>query len=441
MVSRIVALVFTLSCASTQAPLPILPHLTWATPVERDPSLPSIGLARFEDTRPIEVRNGSSPGIQFGWFSIRREGDHRTGDAAFAGDLVMGLRRDARETLVRSGDFSDVQTVEFDPLALDEAELAHALSSAQLDYALSATLDEFAGVQYQSFSMTPMRVGWIRNRFGPASGRVSVSYRLYDKKGIVWSERINTDHESPDATIVQAALDSMAITNEALAQAVHTLVAAQRPRSMRVIPVRVLDGCDLGRKRAARLIAEVSRVFSREADLLFRPEYQIWDPPDAPWHPAPLLDALTQIDPSEGGFVVGLARFGKGQTPGLPDDRYGLSRSFGRHAIARCESRKVEPLTVIHEFGHLMGAVHVSDRASVMHPKAVFDARFFDPLNRRILLAIRDREIGRPLSREVINRLGAIYRAASRFPDKVEPRGLELTLNALERIPSSKLGQ
>jgi hypothetical protein len=43
-----------------------------------------------------------------------REGENRTGDAAFADEIAEGVRRDVAATLARSGDFSEVVLVPFE---------------------------------------------------------------------------------------------------------------------------------------------------------------------------------------------------------------------------------------------------------------------------------------------------------------------------------------
>ena len=90
-------------------------------------------------------------------------------------------------------------------------------------------------------------------------------------------------------------------------------------------------------------------------------------------------------------------------------------------------------VTLIHELGHLFGAVHVRDRSSVMHDAMEFDGRFFDPLNRRILRATRARPLGKPLPAEMERRVGAIYATAARFPECCQPDSLAASRAALSR--------
>ena len=111
---------------------------------------------------------------------------------------------------------------------------------------------------------------------------------------------------------------------------------------------------------------------------------------------------------------------------------FGLADLFGQHAVVGCELAGEAPtVTVIHELAHLFGAVHVYDRSSVMHDVVEFKGRFFDPLNRRILLATRERPFGAPLPVEIARRVRAIYTAASRFPECCDPEGLAAALAAV----------
>ncbi len=70
-----------------------------------------------------------------------------------------------------------------------------------------------------------------------------------------------------------------------------------------------------------------------------------------------------------------------------------------------------------------------------------FDGRFFDPLNRRILRAARERAFGDPLSGSTIGRLRAIYRAAADFPAEVDAEGLASAQAALERVARPEFSQ
>jgi len=75
----------------------------------------------------------------------------------------------------------------------------------------------------------------------------------------------------------------------------------------------------------------------------------------------------------------------------------------------------------------------VKDTASIMHGTADFDARLFDPLNRRILRDLRARDFGRALEPAEAARLASIYRG-ERGEDAVDPSDIDGALRALERL-------
>ena len=289
-------------------------------------------------------------------------------------------------------------------------------------------MEEFSGVQAQSARVSPLSVGWVRNRFEAPVGRVAVDYRLYASGDVVWQERIHTEYEAPGRSITGAVLDAMAMTNEKLARRLAEVVRSRpEPRS---IEVRVLDGCGLGSERVARLMDEVNEVYEHEVDLSFVADYEVWRPSDF---------SEVRVEQPRGGIALVLSPHlpepESGELFAEPNALFGIADTLGGRAVVGCrEPRRVRPLTAIHEIAHLFGAVHVWDRSSVMHPVAEFDGRFFDPLNRRILETARERPFDGPLPAEMSGRLGAIYRAAERFPDRVLARDLEAAVVALERV-------
>jgi hypothetical protein len=161
--------------------------------------------------------------------------------------------------------------------------------------------------------------------------------------------------------------------------------------------VRVLDGCALGADGARRLIAETSEVFERECEVALVARPEVWSPPTDAEDLDALLAAALREAPPPGGVVLALAPAEQVRDFDLATERTGLAVPLGRHAVAVCPRRgEASVLTASHELGHLFGASHVDDPASIMSPTADFDARFFDPENRRILRAQRDRDFGNP---------------------------------------------
>jgi hypothetical protein len=196
--------------------------------------------------------------------------------------------------------------------------------------------------------------------------------------------------------------------------------------------VRVLDGC-APEPITRRLFAGTSAVFTREADVALVPRPEPWTVPAEARDLDSLLDAARRVDPPPGGVVLALAPFDAARDFSLGTQRTGLAVPLGSHAVALCpEEGKASVLTAAHELAHLFGAVHVREPASIMNATADFDARFFDPLNRRILNALRERDFARPLDHAESGRLSAIYRAAERHPDAVDAADLDRALRALD---------
>ena len=406
--------------------MPIPAHLSWPVEESGTSDLPRLGVGRFTDVRPPAEREGVRPPLRVGSRGLVREGENRTGDAAFADEVTEGVRRDVTATLARSGDFSEVVLV---PFEAGEWPAQHAL-----DYALVASVEEFAGVQYQRSEVSPFWIGWLRNRYRAPTGSVRVHYRLYDPLGLVWEGRIETRREIEDASITAAALDAMALNSEELSGRLRKVIPGERADA-RVVATRVLDGCQLGRRGVAGVVKDASDVFEREAGLRLSPIPEPWRPPEAAELEAVLSELVRGIEPPPGGIVLALMPLESAGAGWLPEVRYGIADHLGSHVLVGCTAGgEVRTVTAIHEIGHLLGAVHVRDRSSVMHAVAEFDGRFFDPLNRRILRASRTRPFGEPLPVQMRRRLEAIYRAAARFPGQVEPRDLEAALTALREV-------
>lgn len=413
-------------CALSVPPAALGPHLAPDIPEDAlGRSRLRLGVAPFIDARSRLDRSGASPQLQLHWYGLARRGENRTGDAAFVGDVAGATRADAMTTLARTGAFSEVRPVE-----ASDADASQVARVQQLDLVLTASIESLAGVQLQDLTISFGLVGWFRNRLSEPEGIASVQYRLYDREGLRFETLVEARHSLPGSTIAQAAADAMAKANERMAEQTYRWVSRRDRPSFRTVPVLVLDGCDLGSARSARLMQETSRVFEREADVEFA---HTWRP-----HPAqepsddlrPALDRLDRIEPDRDGIVLAfLPLASRGLR--LSDPPYGLAPQLGRRAVVGCApDGAVRPLTILHEVGHLFGAVHVRDRSSVMHPRAEFDARFFDLYNRRILRATRGRPFGDRLPEAMARPLAAIYRDAN--PDQVYPAELESALRTLE---------
>ncbi|MEX2208565.1 MAG: hypothetical protein WEF50_20305 [Myxococcota bacterium] len=375
------------ACACATLPASIEPHLTW--PIERadaaDPR-PRLGVGALSDERLPSARVGQRPPLALGWLGFSREGVERTGDDAYAGPVLEAARADLLATLARSGTFASVASVAFDPRAPGSWPEA-----AAPDYVLTGALGEFTGSQWRSFLLTPFRVGFVRDRFGAPRARVSASYELWTREGLVWQETVTTLVESDREDLADAVLEALARNDEKLALRLDRNLRP-RTRPPRRLEVRVLDACALGAEGVRRLVAETSEVFERECEVALVAQPETWSVPADATDLEELLAAAALVEPPPGGVVLALAPAQQVRDFDLATERTGLAVPLGRHAVAVCPERgEASVLTASHELAHLFGAVHVDDPASIMNPTADFDARFFDPKNRRLLREARER--------------------------------------------------
>ncbi len=422
------AWIFVVGCALRITPAPIEPHLS-AVPNRGSPGRLVLGVGVFLDGRPPEARLEVHPPLRPLWIGLVRRGEVLTGDASFVGEVAAGVRRDAIATLARSGAFSAVRPVEVDdPAAPARQRLP------DVDLVLTATIEEFRALQQQNSTLSLLRVGWLRNRFEDSIGFAKIRYRLYDDSGLLHEYEIQAEHVSAGQPITRAALDAMAVTNETLARRLFADLDQRKEAEHAIVPLRVLDACDLGRERVLALMRDAGEVYGREFGLGFRVEYRSWRKPISAAAAEAVLSELRKNVPAADGAVLALVPNRRSLAPAFVDQPFGLADPFGQHAVVGCAPGGEPPVvTLIHELGHLFGAVHVRDRSSVMHDAMEFDGRFFDPLNRRILLATRARPFGAPLPEEIDRRVRAIYEAASRFPECCEPESLEAALAALAK--------
>ncbi len=415
-------------CASG-GPAAFEPHLAW--PVSDDAGwamAPPLGVTAFADERPEELRASYRPELHMRRLGIAREGVERTGDADFARPVAQGVRAELIATLQRAGTFASVTPVEFDPR--DPAAWAERGAPPLV---LTGAIEVFEGRQWRSFSVTPLQVGFVRERWGPAEGRVSLRIELWSKAERLWEARISTRHDSSEGGADDAALEALALDAEKLALRLDARLRGRRALPPHKLELRVLDGCDLGDARVRRLIADTSAVFEREAGVVLVATREAWPQRARGASLDALLEAAQRFAPPPGGVVLGLAPAQQVSELALRSVRTGLAVPLGAHAVALCVGEdEASVLTASHELAHLFGAVHVRDPASIMHTTADFDARFFDPLNRRILRSLRQRDFARPLDAEQTAQLAAIYREAEQG-ELVEPGDVGSALRALER--------
>jgi len=431
-----VACLAALGCAMRIPPAQIQPHLPEVTDQGALDRL-RLGVGIFVDSRPLEDREEARPPLRVSGLELARRGDVRTGDASFVGDVAAGIRRDAIATLLRSGTFSSVRSVQVDAATARGGQIPD-----DLDLILTAEIEEFGAVQYRNSGLHPFRIGWMRSYFGDPLGFARIRYQIDERSGRSQVHMIEAEHVSEGQTITDAALDAMAVANESLARRLYADWLPKSASSYRVVPVRVLDACGLPGRRASELMRSVSEVFEREAGLRFRSEIEGWgDPPVR----ADLKEVLAEVRrqvPTADGIVLALVPRRRLRTPAFTAEPFGLAIPFGQHVVVRCEADGRIPLvTVIHELGHLFGAVHARDRNSVMHPVAGFDGRFFDTLNRRILRVMCERPFDAPLPPGTARRLRSIYATAARYPESYVIEDLEVAISALATPNQDRLAR
>ncbi len=406
-----------LGCAVRPSPVAPEPHLPMVA-VER-PRRPdvAIGLAPFGDLRSELSLDPQRPPLGPAWLGIVREGENSTGAGSFLRDVSSAAREDAARTLRYSQLFREVRLV-------DSATVPEGL-----DFVLTGDIEELVGFQFQRTALGLFSVAGYQSRLDPPIGTARVRFRLIGPAGEIWSQRIETRVQTEGISMEQVALDALAATNERLAIALFQMWSESAQEAPRRVPVRVLDACGLGGRRARQLVDDAGEIFTREVRVAFRPSIETWLAPEQGGAGA-LLDAAEELSPPEGGFILVLAPRDRGPLPPLRRERSGLARQLGRHAVVICSGVEPQIVTVAHEIAHLFGAVHSPDRGSIMHAIAFFEARFFDPANRRILASSRDRPFGEPLPADLVRRLRAAYSEGA-AQDEIAPAVLQAALRAL----------
>jgi hypothetical protein len=418
-----------LGCAGLH-PRAFEPHVRWARSDDTGwATAPALGVAPLADERVPELRIGYRPGIHWRWLGVAREGVERTGDADFARPVADGVRGDLVATLARAGTFASVTPVGFDPR--DPAAWPEAGAPPLV---LTGAIEVFEGKQWRSLSLSPVQLAVIRERWGPAEGRVSLRIEVWSKAERVYEGRVSTDHDLPEGTAPQAALAALALDAEKLALRLDARLRPPRAEAPRKLDVVVLDGCDLGEARVRRLVSQTSAIFEREAGIVLSGTRRLWTDRPSAADVDSLLEDTERFRPPPGAVLLALAPAQQTREPVLGSMLTGLAVPLGDRGVALCDHPKpASLLPTAHELAHLFGAVHVKDSASIMHATADFDARLFDPLNRRILRDLRERDFGHGLEPAEAARLAAIYRG-ERGEGAVDPTDLDGALRALERL-------
>jgi hypothetical protein len=420
-------------CATTPAPLAFEPHLGWDGSDDAAwATAPALGVAPLADERPVELRGGWRPALHYHALGVERAGVERTGDADFDRSVADGVRGELVATLARASVFRSVRAVDFDPR--DPA----AWPEDSPPLVLTGTIEQFEGRQWHSFAVSPLRIGLVTESWGPSQGRVSLRIELYARGERIFETRVSTRHDAASGDAPEAVLVALALDAEKIALRLDARLRAERPLPPRALAVHVLDGCELGDAHSAQLVRDTSAIFEREAGIVLVGSRETWSDRPAGASLDELLEAAARVTPPPGGVVLALAPAQQTHELGLGSVRTGLSQPLGAHAVALCSAPdEVSVLTAAHELAHLFGAVHVRDAFSVMHSTSDFDARFFDPLNRRIVRSQRTRDFTRPLDPARSAQLAAIYREAE-GSDQVDPNELDGALRALDELARSK---
>lgn len=147
-----------------------------------------------------------------------------------------------------------------------------------------------------------------------------------------------------------------------------------------------------------RRVAYATRIFETEFKLKIKiRNYVGWEPSSETASIENLLEELRGAVPSEGSdLVIGLAHFSQ-----IPDDanmrdlhNLGQARPFTGHLVIRYPANKLyrvqEDTVLVHELGHVFGAIHTGDRNGIMAP--VVDRQLpskFEAVNREIIKMTR----------------------------------------------------
>jgi len=147
-----------------------------------------------------------------------------------------------------------------------------------------------------------------------------------------------------------------------------------------------------------RRLAYASRIFESEFKIKFKVvSYLQWEPSDEKKDIETLLEELRNTIPrDDADLVIGLAHVKKSPDIVITKDLHtiGQARPFSGHIVIRYPMDKLykvqEETVMVHELGHLFGAVHTDDPKSIMSP--VVDRQLpvrFDQENYQIIQQTR----------------------------------------------------
>ncbi len=194
--------------------------------------------------------------------------------------------------------------------------------------------------------------------------------------------------------VVWAALLALAIAPSAWAEAVAV-------RSLRVgfASTPSYESQRDWKDKITRRLAYASKIFETQFRLRFEPaQFSAWPVAEGEQELNFLIEDLRSRFPLGAvDVVIGLTRLEEAASAAQLQDLHALGRSrpFSGYLVLRTPPEKMlkiqEETVLAHELGHLFGAIHSSDPASIMSP--VVDRQIptsFDAENREIVLQTRD---------------------------------------------------
>ncbi|RKY88249.1 hypothetical protein DRQ09_03155, partial [candidate division KSB1 bacterium] len=165
----------------------------------------------------------------------------------------------------------------------------------------------------------------------------------------------------------------------------------------------------------------VSKVFEQEVGIRFNViHFRKWNSDNSINIMQLLIRELKKNIPKEGSdIVIGFtSQYSKNFSGDYDDYIAGLAYSFQDYVLIRTVrsenwNRLRKYQSIIHELGHLFGAVHVKDVSSIMHnPIVSLRAMKFDKYNKQIIKITKKRDFNKgieSLSRNDIERLINLY--------------------------------
>jgi len=205
-------------------------------------------------------------------------------------------------------------------------------------------------------------------------------------------------------------------------------VLEARPAAMRDLTVGVavtpsFKNVPDWKSKFRKRLAYASKIFEREFRVRFKKViYWDWDPSDPAMDMKSMIDDLMYQFPLAArkvDLVLGLSRLEDiSKNLNMKDvDVLGLSRPFSGYTVLRYPDQPLfqiqEETVLVHELGHLFGAVHTGEKDTIMMPYV--DRHIptsFDPDNRQIIAANRTMNFQQgtdSLNRETVQRLLDAY--------------------------------